>query len=115
MNKSLEDQKLELEIEALKKPWYKKPEFLSISINLFIGIATAGILYFNGAFDFKNLELKIEREKLEQDISKFTTQKVVLQKSNKELTLQVQVLNGKIAKSKNDSSELTANLNDLKS
>lgn len=68
---SLEEKKLKLEINELKRPWYKKSSNI---ITLSIAAITFGLTYYTGLIDIEKAKLIADKKKLISDITKVKTE-----------------------------------------
>lgn len=81
--RELEQEKLRLEVAALKRRW--RPEYVSPIVALLIGTGTLLTAYLNGVFDVNSKLLEIRRHDLAGDVEKFQTQKERLQQEDDQL------------------------------
>ena len=79
--RDLEKEKLRLEIVELKKPWYKKSNYLGILLSFTIAIFTIIWTFKSGIFDKKYENLKLERNILTIEIKEFNVRKDSIQKA----------------------------------
>jgi chromosome segregation ATPase len=77
----LEAEKLQLEIDSMRKHPLKKRDAWNLFITGFIGLASLFLLIKNGAFDFQSKELSYRRENLEWDIRKLQDEKDSVEKA----------------------------------
>jgi hypothetical protein len=81
--RELEQEKLRLEIAALKRRW--RPEYVSPLVALAIGAGTLTIAWTSGLFDVNSKLLEIRRHDLAAEVEKFQTQKDKLQREDEQL------------------------------
>lgn len=77
----LEQKKLELEISALNKPWYKNLEFWKVFIPTFAILTSLYFTFGKGALDNQKDKLEIKREQLRLEILTFELEKTEIVKS----------------------------------
>jgi hypothetical protein len=68
---TLEREKLELEVNRLKQPWYKNIDFWKSAIPALTVIATVILSFVFGLFDLQKRELEIDKKQLVYDIKTF--------------------------------------------
>lgn len=71
----LETEKLLIEIEQLKRPWYKKLDIYQILLPSSIALISVGYAIFSGFLDLTRKDLEIEKKQLIYDIDKFNDRK----------------------------------------
>ena len=71
----LEILKLEQEIKNLKKEWFKNPAYLGFLFPSLVAIISFVYAIFNGVFDMKYQQYKIEKASLEYDVKLFQDNK----------------------------------------
>jgi hypothetical protein len=81
----LQVRKLDLEIEELSRPWWKKPAYLSALFPLFVGVLAVFVAYNRGFFDTQAALLELRRERLQRDVNTFTAERNRLITDNKNL------------------------------
>jgi uncharacterized protein YoxC len=90
----LEEEKLTLEIAALRRKW-KLSDYFSGIVTLAIGAATLSIASQNHFFDVTSKVLEMKQESLKRDIANFETQKQSLVAEKNSLAQQVNGLQAK--------------------
>ncbi|BFP40048.1 hypothetical protein FGF1_08930 [Flavobacteriaceae bacterium GF1] len=88
----LKKTKLQLEINELKKPWFRKPSFLVPIIGT---ISTLVMLYITGFFDVKFAELRIQRENLIDENKELQEEKDLLELNKQQLLTSTRELEAK--------------------
>jgi exonuclease VII small subunit len=71
-NHDLERTKIQLEIDRLRRPWYRNLDFYKTLIPSLAAILTVLFAFFSGFLDKRKLELEIDKKQLIYDISTFT-------------------------------------------
>lgn len=82
---TLEREKLELEIAALKKPWWQTPAYLAAIFPTVLALASVLVAWSSGLLDAKRSELEARRLKLEVEIDRFENRQEELWQTNAKL------------------------------
>lgn len=85
MSKKLQKEKLRLEIENLKKKWYKKSDFLKVLLPTTLAIFSLIYALTSGFFSTKSELLELKKEQLQSEITEFEKDKTKLLITNKNL------------------------------
>lgn len=83
--RKLEQEKLQLEIHQLARPWFLKPEYLSSVITLMLGFGTLIVASGTGLFDVNSKLLEIRKHDLTDEVKNFESRKQSLEKQSKDL------------------------------
>jgi hypothetical protein len=89
----LEEEKIRLEINNLRKPFFKKISFWSSISPILVGAFAILWAFLSGWFDNQNDLLEIKKENLKYDISVFEKDKDSLQFQMEKLNFQIDSLN----------------------
>ena len=87
----LELEKLQVEIQNLKKPWWKKAEYLNLFMTGIIAAFTLIYALASGILDIKSERLQLEKKMLENDIFLFRLKRDTLIEENAKLKKQIYV------------------------
>ena len=87
-----EIEKMKIELEKLKSPWYKKTGNWHLIISTFFALGTLFLLIKIGAFDLSAKEMESRRTNLQNDIKKYSNQKAVLQDAIDSMLTRINVL-----------------------
>jgi hypothetical protein len=114
----LEREKLILEIQQLKNPWWKKPAYVLAALPTLLAVLSLIYGFANGYFqatatklENQKHDLQVQKDKLEADIKEFSTRRDELEQTNKELKMQVdnltvELLTEKISKMTQEDKEV---------
>lgn len=72
---SLQESKLEKELEVLNRPWYKNVEYYKILVPITIGLLSFIVAFQTGLIDREKKDLEITKKRLSYDIVKFNDKK----------------------------------------
>ena len=78
----LEREKLRLEIEQLKQPWWRKPTYILAGLPTLLALVTLIYGFANGYFQAAAIKLENQRHDLEGEIKEFTQRKEELEHQN---------------------------------
>lgn len=81
----LEVEKLQIEIQNLRKPWWKRAEFLSMGLTGIIAILSLFYAFSTGILDAKSERLELQKAKLEREITLFEQRRDTLIEENARL------------------------------
>lgn len=82
----LEREKLLLEIQKLKDPWWKNPAYILAGLPTMLAILTLIYGFTNGYFQATAIKLENQKHALQADINKFSELKGELERQNKDFS-----------------------------
>ena len=85
----LEKEKVQLEIDELKRHWLKNPHYLQVLLPTILAIFSLLYAITSGLFSSKQELLELNKRQLETDITKFQTEKTSLIGTNNQLKTQI--------------------------
>lgn len=85
----LEREKVQLEIEELKRHWIKKPQYLQVLLPTVLAIFSLLYAITSGLFSSKQELLELNKRQLETDIINFQKEKKSLIETNNQLKTQI--------------------------
>gem|GEM_PF-3427683 len=94
----LENEKLRLEIDYLKKAWYRKPEMLRVVLPTILAIFSLIYAISTGFFSSKQEILELKKAQLTLEISEFEKEKIAIIETNNKLKKRTKQLNDSLDK-----------------
>lgn len=91
--KTLEEEKIQLEIAELKRHWIKNPQYLQILLPTTLAIFSLLYAITSGLFSSKQELLELNKKQLETDIAAFQKEKTTLLATNNNLKKQIAFYN----------------------
>jgi hypothetical protein len=82
----LEVQKLEIEIQKLRRPWWSEPSYISAFLPTMIALTSLLIVWRTGFLDVKSINLDTKKTKLETDVRDFELRRDALGQTNARLS-----------------------------
>ena len=101
MDNNLQEIKLQLEIEELKKKWYQKTDLLKVLLPTVLAIFSLIYAIVTGFFSSKSELLELKKQQLQFEISQFQKEKTLLIELNHELENKRSVLVDSLQKQDN--------------
>jgi hypothetical protein len=110
----LEREKLTLEIEQLKQPWWRKPPYILAALPTLLAIVSLIYAFANGYFQEVAIKLENQRHDLEREIKVFTKEKEELMAQIKAFDQQKEDLTRFIEQQQHSKKELLEEIQILK-